>query len=74
MDIRKARDIAYQISRGRGSRYTFEELSQAFHRLDRSQPEKQNKLIMRTDRKWAKVIWDWVGTGFKRETAKELSA
>jgi len=58
MDIRKARQIAFDLDLGRAGLYSRAQISTAFLRLHRSQPEKRNVLIIRSDRKAAKAIWD----------------
>lgn len=60
MNIRKARQIAFDIGLGRSNLYTNNELQQAFHRLDRSQPELGNKMILRSDKAAAQDIFDEV--------------
>ena len=62
MNIRKARILSLDLHLGRRDWYTLEECRQAFDRLHRSQPEKQNKLILRSDRQSAQVIWDNIAT------------
>ena len=61
MNIRTARKIAVNCHFGRGSLYSFEELSQAFHRLDRSVMGAEHTK-RQSDRHQAKMIWDYVGT------------
>jgi len=63
MNIRKARQIAFDIGLGRSSRYSKNELQQAFHRLDRSQPELQNAMIIKGDKASAQMIWDECAEG-----------
>ena len=47
MNIRKARILSLDLHLGRRDWYTLEECRQAFDRLHRSQPEKENKIILR---------------------------
>lgn len=61
MNIRKARDVAFQIGIKRGYQYSDDELYAAFHRLNKSQPEKENRYIIRGDRASAQIIWDYIG-------------
>ena len=63
MNIHEARNIAFHVGINNGHRYTIEELQGAFHRLDRSQPEKHNQMIIDSDRKSAQRIWSYLGEG-----------
>lgn len=58
MNIRKARQIAFDLGLGRFDKYSAQTVRRAFNRLDRSQPEKQNPLIIKSDRAAAQVVWD----------------
>ena len=63
MNINKARDIAFHCGIGNSWMFSEDQLRAAFHRLDRSQPEKGNRLIIQSDRKAAQVIWNMFDGG-----------